>query len=140
MNKFNQKHRYSKGFTLIELMIVVLILGILSSIAIPSYRDYVLRSKRVEAQSALLNFAAQQERYFSRTNAYGSLNDVGMPASTENGLYALSVVRSAFGGVPNLRYTLTATAQNTQANDSACAVITLTSTGVKGGTTAGECW
>ena len=56
----------TKGFTLIELMIAVAIVGILAGIAYPSYQDSVRKSRRADAQGALLGFANAMERYFTQ--------------------------------------------------------------------------
>lgn len=68
MNKFS--HREHQGFTLIELMIVVAIIGILAAVAYPSYQEYVRSSHRAEAQSALMGLAATMERHFTANNSY----------------------------------------------------------------------
>jgi len=60
----------NKGFSLIELMIVVAVLGILAAVAIPSYNSYVLRSKRTECRAAIMQVMQQQERYFTQQNTY----------------------------------------------------------------------
>ncbi len=62
--------KQSTGFTLIELMITVSIVGILASIAYPSYRGYILKSKRAEARTALSDLLQQQERYMTQRNTY----------------------------------------------------------------------
>ncbi len=124
------------GFTLIELMVVVLIVGILAAIAYPSYRDFVLRSNRSEGKAFLADAAAREERFFSDNNTYTTdVTDLGYtnPADSENGLYRLTIA----GGANN--YTLTATAQGNQAEDAACAIMTLDNLNVK--TPAGDiCW
>lgn len=60
----------TKGFSLIEVMIVVAIIGILSAIALPSYTSYITRSKRTECRAALMQVMQQQERYYTQQNTY----------------------------------------------------------------------
>jgi prepilin-type N-terminal cleavage/methylation domain-containing protein len=64
------KNISKNGFTLIELMIVVAIIGILASIAYPSYQESILKSRRADAKGALLGFANAMERHFTETNSY----------------------------------------------------------------------
>ena len=63
-------NKQQSGFTLIEIMVVVVIFGILLAIAIPSYQQHVRKSKRADAKAMLLDLAARQERFFSTNNAY----------------------------------------------------------------------
>lgn len=126
--------KVQQGVTLIELMIVVAIIAILGAIGYPSYKDMVLESKRSEAMTELLRLADLQERYYLDNNTYGSLSDIGGTNASENNYYRLQVSNTS-----NSAYTLTATAINTQADDSHCAQLTLDHTGTKGGTNT-DCW
>jgi len=77
--------RKSRGFTLIELMIVLLVIAVLASIAVPTYRQYVLRSHRVEAKSALLNVAAEQEKFYLQRNRFANDSEL-VDAKSDGGL------------------------------------------------------
>ncbi len=128
--------RSQKGITLLELMIVVVIVGILAAVAYPSYREQVRRSNRSEGRTMLQNAAALQERFFSNNNRYATLAELGLAATSENGYYTLSIPAA-----DGTSYTLqvAVAAAGGQADDAHCATMTLTSTGVKGGTNA-DCW
>ena len=79
------------GFTLVEIMIVIAILGILSAIAIPSYQEYIRKSRRTDAKEALLSAAALQERYFLQNNHYSSdISTVGGKLSKDK-FYSLEL-------------------------------------------------
>ena len=69
----------TQGFTLIELMIVVAIVGILASIALPAYQDYVLRGKLAEAYSQLATLRIRMEQYYQDNRSYGADPDCGIP-------------------------------------------------------------
>ncbi|MCH7881767.1 MAG: type IV pilin protein [Proteobacteria bacterium] len=133
----------TRGFTLIELMIVVVIIGLLFGIAIPSYQSSVLRAHRADAQGTLLDISAREERFLAQNNTYTTdisaatgLN-LGTTTSAE-GYYNLSVAACA-GGTIAICYLVTATATGGQTNDTDCLTITYSSTGVRSGTT-GNCW
>jgi len=132
MNKKNS----SQGFTLIEVMIAVVIVGILAAIAYPSYIDYIIKSGRSEGVAAVMNVANLQEQYYLDNRSYTTdmtkLGLVADPFITEHGYY--SVASAGTGS-----FTITATAKGNQASrDSTCATITMTSAGVKG--PSAECW
>jgi type IV pilus assembly protein PilE len=141
--------RTASGMTLIELMIVLVILAVLASIAIPSYRQYILRSHRVEAQAALLNVAAAQEKFYLQNNTYSDdlttapPNGLGIadfkPADgvqTENGWYEIAIVDADANG---FSATATATAVDKQDSDTHCASFTIDHTGLKSATND-DCW
>lgn len=133
------------GFTLIEVMIVVAIIGILTAVALPSYNEYVRRGDRASARAALLEAQQFMERYYAANSRY-TTTDAGttspaLPARlqavpTESPKYDLALSAPAVNS-----YTLTATPR---VGDTKCGNLTLTNTGVKGrtgsGATVQECW
>lgn len=140
-NHNKQTKRFSRpgGFTFIEMMIVVTIIGILAMIAYPSYQKQMLRTHRTEGQSALQDAATRQERFFSNNSSYTTnVTNLGLPASglTDNGYYTISAAACGAGTIATC-YTLTATAQGGQTDDTGCVTITLGSNGQK---LPAECW
>jgi type IV pilus assembly protein PilE len=137
------------GFTLIELMIVIVIATALLAIAIPSYLDKVRKSRRVEAKTALLDIAAREERFFNTNNTYSNLaSDLGytgnFPQPVGNNYYQVSVAFTPVVNGPPMvapTYTITATAINDQLKDTPCQTFTLTNTGLQTSTpNATQCW
>lgn len=133
--------RHIRGFTLIELMIVVAIVGILSAIAYPSYAEYVRRGHRAEARAGLLQAQQWLERAATATGTYPLT--AAFPAALKkvpSDRYDITLA-SADGRT----YTLTATRKGSQATDR-CGEYTLNQAGVRGaspltgGTTLAECW
>ncbi len=132
------------GFSLIELMIAVAILGILVAIAYPSYLDNVRQTRRSDGFAALMAAAALQERFYTINNNYSAnLADIGGASSAE-GFYNIAVdVTSGGTGCAAVGdcFTLTATGTGSQTNDAeggtSCATLTLVHTGAK---TPAVCW
>lgn len=142
-----------RGFTLIELMIVVAIVGILAAIAFPSYRNYVIKSHRAVAKSALSEMAARQEAFLAdrKTYATTSLAQLGYPAATtyllggkdyasssSNAIYSLAIST----GATATTYTITATPLGSQTRDTDCAILGIDNVGRKtaSGPKGSACW
>lgn len=85
--------RHMRGVTLLELMIVVVILGILTAIAFPNYRDFIARAKRTEAKAILLEIAQNEERFYLQNNRYGTMAELGYadPLITDTGSYSVTI-------------------------------------------------
>ena len=147
--------QHHKGFTLIELMIVVAIVAILGSLAYPSYRDSVLKGKRAEARTALMELMQQQERYMTQRNAYLEFSNAGGTTTTPANAKDVFKIYSG-NSLGNAAYLLQADrcdAPNDKINecvkltakprgsDPAVGDLWLTSTGQKGCTTnSAACW
>lgn len=129
-----------RGFTLVEMMVVVAILGIIAAIAYPSYQRQVARSTRADAHAALSALANRQEQYFYDHRSYTTNTAaLGLPSpyTTEGGHYRVTIVAD---GDIRTGFVATATAQGVQASrDSECRVMTIDHRGQQGGS-ATDCW
>jgi len=129
--------RFDRGFTLIEAMLTILLIGIMLGIAVPSYNAYVIRANRSDALQGLLTAAACQERTFARTNAY---DGDACASNSESGGYTFSISTSN-----NARnFEVSANPQGSQLKD-ACGVLSIDQAGIKraggeGGSFAARCW
>jgi type IV pilus assembly protein PilE len=152
--------RFGRGFTLIEVMIVVAIIAILSMIAMPSYQEYVHRSKRAEAEGILMEAAQFMQRYYSANDRYTVTAD-DTTTEVEQKVDSVSMLpetlrQSPKSGAANYTiavlaratppsYTLKATRTGSMTGDK-CGTLVLSGQGVKGmesatsGLTAADCW
>lgn len=131
-----------KGFSLLELMIVVVVVAILSAIAYPSYQEHIAASRRAEARAALMEAAQYMEREFTLTGDYGSASLASAGLSTlprEGGSAYYQLAVSASGGL----FTLSATPTGGMNGDN-CGVLILDQAGRQtvsdASFTAADCW
>ncbi|MEC4747469.1 type IV pilin protein [Methylomicrobium sp. Wu6] len=128
------------GFTFIELMIVIAIIGILAGIAYPSYMEYVKKGRRADAKSALLQVQLAQEKYRTSNTSYGTLVQIGLPANSPDQYYTVAVSNPTTTG-----YTATATPTGVQTGDK-CGNFQINEAGTKSvasaasGYDAAKCW
>lgn len=146
------------GFTLIELMIVVVIIGVLATIAVPTYQDYVINSQRSAAKSALQEALNRQERFYTSNNNYATnmtnlgynnnpaqITDSGSAGGGGDVIYQVSAVQCGAlggGGTPIgqcVRLEAVPPAASIQSKDT-CGTFWLNSRGQRGVSGAGDCW
>lgn len=124
-----RRFSHTQGFTLIELMIVVVIIGILAAIALPSYRDSIRKGRRADGQSALMQLQLAQEKWRGSHLAYTStLTNLSVSSVSPDGYYAISINSADSAG-----YTAQAVGNSSQTADKAsgtsCTTLTLTASG-----------
>jgi len=143
------------GFTLIELMVVVLIASILVGIGLPGYRDFVIRGGRTDATTALLKLTALQERFYLQNGIYASNAQLAAapPAGlgfagskSEHGYYTLTVAPNAAGLAVGYTASAAPVAGGKQADDSDCTAFSMDQNGRRGANggyvpaDVAECW
>ena len=131
--------RSQLAFTLIELLITVAIIGILASIAYPSYTDFVLRSNRTEGQRELMRLANLQEQVFVDTKTYAAdmkgLGENKETIDTESGHYTISISEQS-----TTTFILKAAAIGSQIHDINCLTLTINELGQKNLNEQPHCW
>jgi type IV pilus assembly protein PilE len=124
------KHRTVSGFTLLELMIVVVVMSILATIAITQYGRYAYRARRADGKELLMRVANAQERYYATFNKYGGQPVTGDlklgSATSEKGYYTVTITSTD----PTKDYTATASPTGDQTKD-VCKALSIDSTGTK---------
>ena len=144
----SSQRRNMTGITLLELMAVVVIVGVLAAVAIPSCRQYTMRAHRTEAKTALLQLATNQERFFLQNNRYGTIAELAaanFPTTSENGIYTLALATTNGWAID---YTATATPTvgggtngvDMTADAGACGTLRINSQGVRTSAPDTDCW
>ena len=128
--------------TLIELMIVVVILGIIGAIAVPSYKAYITTGNRADGIAAMLKLSTLMEKYYTVNDSYASASVATLMGATtsKEGKYTLTMSSASGSGSPDaFGYMLKATPVST---DAECGYLTITSSGAKGSekSSADLCW
>jgi type IV pilus assembly protein PilE len=138
--------KLNAGLTLIELMVVLAIIAILTTVAVSSYRSYTMRANRIDGETVLMRIQVAEEKFFLQNNTYTTAiatappNGLGIPATTASGMYTLAVAAGSTGSIAT-SYAATATATGTQTHDkSACLTLTISDQGQRTPVDSSGCW
>ena len=136
---------HNRGFTIIELMIVVVVIGVLAAIALPAYQNYAKQARRADAKTSLFEVQLAMEKYRANNSTFTTnMTDLGYPGATnqqsKEGYYILDIPSAAAAST----YTITADPTGIQANDD-CGTFTITvnaggETYTADGEPAIQCW
>ncbi len=129
--------KYMRGVTLLELMVVVVILGILTAIAYPSYRQFIERAKRTEARALLLRIAVDQERFYLQNNTFATMAQLQYdePQITDSEAYSVTITANSASD-----FSVTATYQLGGEEADKCLTFTLDGRGTKTSGPYTDCW
>lgn len=112
----------TSGFTLIELIIAVTIVGILAAIAFPSYQSYMIKGRRASAQTFLMDVAQREQQYLLDSRAYGTLANLGLTTPADVSQFYTVTVTVTAGPPPTFTATATPIAGSVQETDGALAI------------------
>jgi len=140
----SRQQESSAGFTLIEVMIALAIIGIIAAIAVPSYSSYMIDARRTDAMAFLSEVAGEQQRYFTENNQYAAdMQELGYGSAatfaSPEGHYVVSI--SNPGGNGSYLLTAAPASGGKQASDSECLAFTISHTGARQSTGSDtDCW
>lgn len=140
-NPHHTPTRKSNGFTLIELMITVAVIGLLAAVVFPSYQSQVRKSRRADAVQALAQLQQGQERFRANSPVYGAtLANAGIVNATTTGGYYTLAITTGSATATGYIATATAVAGGSQAKDTGCTVLTTTVTNGSANNEPPNCW
>jgi type IV pilus assembly protein PilE len=116
--------RSQRGFTLVEVMIAVAVVGVLSSVALPSFEDQLRKARRADVLISMMQIQSAQERFRTNNTRYGTLADIGVATTSASRHYTLQISAAQAES-----YEALATASGAQARDASCRFMKLSANG-----------